>query len=78
MVESTKCAQSTPPGKRASQLLCPYPDCEGVVKDEMHRTGRWVSLRPLADGFISLVQCLRIFFIRKTFSTTSGSSLLSV
>ena len=78
MVESTKCAQSAPPRRRASQLLCPYPDCEGVVKDEMHRTGRWVSLRPLADGFISLVQCLRIFFIRKTFSTTSGSSLLSV
>ena len=75
MVESTIGA---PPRGRASSLLCPYPDCEGVVKDDVHRTGRCVSLRPLADRCISLVQCLRIVLIRKTFSTTSASSLLSV
>jgi hypothetical protein len=50
----------------------------GGVKDDVDRTGHCASLRPLAGRRIRLGQCLRVFLIRETFSTTSGSSLLSV
>ncbi len=77
-MESPNQHNRPPPRGRALQLRCPFPDCEGGVKDEMHRTWHCLSLTPLADRSIRLVQCLRILLIRKMLSTTSGSSLLSV